>query len=120
MSANAAYFPTQAHRTPSYSASAQDPQLVGKHHTSRSVSYTQSQAQVPVQVWSPSTGWTEAGAEAAGLGVGVEQEGNYAQGLSRSNTSATLGKMITLGEAPKGRRKPVPRPQQEAEEVHAL
>ena len=75
-----------------------------------------------MQVWSPSTGWTEAGAQAAGLGVGVEQEGNYAQGLSRSNTSATMGKaqMITLGEAPKGRRKPVPRPQQEADEVHAL
>lgn len=132
LSANAAYFPIQTYRAPSYTSQShqqrQQQQLQdqqggsGRHQASRSVSFTQDST--PVQVWSPSSGWTEAGAQAAGLGVGVEEEGNYVQGRTRSNTSATLltERTVVMGDAPKGRRKPVPKPQepQGAEEVHAL
>jgi hypothetical protein len=103
MSANAAYFPAPPVHKP-------------LHQASRSVSHSYSHGQDhgTVQIWSPAEGWIDGG-RAAGLGVGVEEEGNYVQGRSRGNSVAT--QMILVGDAPKGRRKPVPKAQ---EEVHAL
>lgn len=116
MSAPGAYFPAHSSMTSRNSSFSHS----SKHQASRSVSYTYAQeAQGPIQVWSPHTGWTGA-AHQAGLGVGVEEEGNYVHGRTRSSTSATTGAAVVLADAPKGRRKPVPRAEGADEEVHAL
>lgn len=73
-----------------------------------------------VQIWSPTEGWT-----AAGLGLGMDNgtHGTATQGRSRSNTGS-VG--VTIGDVPRGKRKPVPKvadsaqAKTEEEQFHAL